>query len=498
MQRKRHINFKLHGIPILLNMKKSTSRNSSLNSVNNYNYEKNNVKSNVLYSIPCVKSCAFLCIVALSLLSHGHCFAVYIGDFATDSGTISPVTGGTSTPATASLSLSNSSMASSAVTPGSTATVSTNVTVSVGNSSSYSLTLKMDKTNLTSGSTTIVAGNATTDNTWGYKWDNASNYTAPSTTAQTLATPALSNSAASFTKTLTFAAKFASNADAGHYRASGTLSLVATPKTAVITLANLTQMQQLAPDYAPDACADTVIPAGQDYAGPYTLTDVRDNNAYTVYKFKDGKCWMTQNLKLSNIVGTSTYGNGRTLNSTTSDISASTWTLPASSTSGFSDNAASNAYLSGSTGYYTWCAATAGTCSSATSQGANATSSICPKGWKLPVGYQSDKNNNDFWKLFRNMGLTISNDSLASTSGGYTSWGSGDLAKAQGSPYNFAYTGYMNSGSLRDASSYGYWWSRTAYSSSYAYYLSINSGSVYPGTTYGSRQYGFAVRCVAQ
>ena len=237
-------------------------------------------------------------------------------------------------------------MTSSAVTPGSTATVSTNVTVNVENAESYSLTLKVNSTTLASGNTTINAGNVTTDNTWGYKWDNASSYTAPSTTARTLTVPALSNNAVSFTKNLTFGAKFASNAESGHYRGSGTLSLVVTPKAATYTLADLTQLQQLA--LAPNACANTPYLSGQTYSAEYTLTDVRDNSTYTVRKFGDGKCWMTQNLKLSNCLGSSIIFDSRKLIPSTSDISAE-WTLPASSTSGFSDNTASNAYVSGNT-----------------------------------------------------------------------------------------------------------------------------------------------------
>lgn len=244
--------------------------------------------------------------------------------------------------------------------------------------------------------------------------------------------------------------------------------------------ASITTMQQM----TSSACAAASTGKSK------TLTDSRDNSSYTVRKMADGKCWMTQNLRLM---------GSRTLKSSDSNVT-SDYTLPASSTSGFSSDTASNAYLSGNTGYYTWCAATAGTCSSATSNGANATSSICPKGWKLPTGTVVGKNTtNDFWNLFRNMGLTISNDSLAAGHSGSTNWGTGDLAKVQGSPYNFAYTGYMFTGSgPQYATSQGSWWSRTAYNSTNAYALYFDSSNVYPGTAGAGRQSGFAVRCVAQ
>ncbi len=528
MQRKRHINFKdflirfsgsrkskLHSIPTL----------SFSNTIANDNGMKNDIKSNVLYSIPCIKSYAHFCRVRTSIFlllalieafcvssfcanstyaAEGGCNPCDTYSVVEDSGTISPVSGGTSTPATASLSLSKTSLISNTVTPGNIATADTNVTVNVSNANSYSLTIKVDSTNITANGTTLTAGNVSTDNTWGYKWDGATSYTAPSTTAQTLVVPALSNGATSFTKNLTFGAKFSSNANAGHYRGSGTLSLVATPKATTYTLADLTQMQQLAPDYAPDACANTVIPTGQDYAGPYTLTDVRDNNTYTVYKFKDGKCWMTENLRLK-ADSCSRCEKERKLIPATSDIAAE-WSLPASDDSGFTgDNTAVDAYYdeNKNIGYYSWCAATAGTCGAAALNMTNAPSSICPKGWKLPTGYQQPKTDNDFWLLFRNMGLTISNDSLASTTGGsaFTSWGSGDRDIVLNAPYSFAYNEQIDNASEDigiAGGSAGVWWSRTAASTGAAYRLIINTRCVYPGNSSLSRYLGLAMRCVVE
>ncbi len=500
MQRKRHINFKdflirfsghrktnLHSIPIL-----SQYNNDSDNKM------KNNVKSSVLYSIPC--GCVFTLLLSV-IFCHNIADAITICnvDPVTDVSAISPVTdAGTPTPATASLSLSNTNMSQKA-TPGSTAIVSTNVEVSVGNAENYSLSLAInDSTNMVNGSTIIVAGNpddSTKTNVWGYKWDNASSYAAPTTASTTLtnstSTPLDSNGAVSFTKNLTFAAKFASDANPGTYHAEGMLSLAATPKAAaLITLDNLTQMQQLT--LAPEACANTPYLDGLNYSKEYTLTDVRDNSTYTVRKLGDGKCWMTQNLALNSGNGGYSCG-GRTLSFTTSDVSTTMniWTVWSSPE--FANNAAADIRVENGTGYYSWCSATATTCSGATSKGANAPSSICPKGWKLPTGMVTGANtSNDFYNLFKNMNLTISG-SLSATSS--TSWGAGDLAIAQGSPYNFAYSGYVNNGSLRSASSEGFWWSRTASSSDNAYNLTIRSGYMHPGTdSLSLRQYGFAVR----
>ena len=44
--------------------------------------------------------------------------------------------------------------------------------------------------------------------------------------------------------------------------------------------------------------------------------------------------------------------------------------------------------------------------------------------------------------------------------------------------------------------SYGYYWSRTAYSARYGYLLYLSTSSVNPANNYG-KYYGYAVRCVA-
>ncbi len=71
-----------------------------------------------------------------------------------------------------------------------------------------------------------------------------------------------------------------------------------------------------------------------------------------------------------------------------------------------------------------------------------------------------------------------------------------DSAKIRGKPYNFPYAGNVGNGSLDNVGSNGYYWSSTAYSSDRAYYLSFNSSSV--GTyNYCGHYYGFPIRCIA-
>lgn len=110
--------------------------------------------------------------------------------------------------------------------------------------------------------------------------------------------------------------------------------------------------------------------------GNVTVVDSRDNNSYTV-SYINGACWMTQNLRLS---------SGRTLTSADSNVTRN-WSFPTGRL--ISGNTYTHAYsaISSSTsygGYYNYCAASAGTvCSSSSEQ--DATQDICPKGWRLPT-----------------------------------------------------------------------------------------------------------------
>ena len=182
----------------------------------------------------------------------------------------------------------------------------------------------------------------------------------------------------------------------------------------------------------------------------YTVVDSRDGSDYTV-RYINGACWMTQNLRLS---------GGRTLTSADSNV-ASSWSFPSNSlTSGDSYTEARSA-ISGNTsygGYYNYCAASAGTvCSGSLAQ--NATQDICPKGWRLPTNSEQS-------------GIT-----------GYVS------------AFSPVLSGYYFSGTLRHTGSRGYWWSATAYTSSfYRYFLLYNGSSL--NTDFRDKCNGFSVRCV--
>ena len=237
-----------------------------------------------------------------------------------------------------------------------------------------------------------------------------------------------------------------------------------------LSLADIANMQ----DMTPEVCAATTTPlrtattldtdgsrkGDVNYVPTKTLTDTRDNNTYTVSKLADGKCWMTQNLRIA----------GKAITPLDSDVTTN-YTIPASSISGFSSYDTSNAYVDSDGGFYTWYTATAGTGAQSMSSG-NTSVSICPKGWRLPTG----GGGGEFQALYNNY-----NSSSALRS----------------NPVNLVLSGYVSSSSRYYQGSGGYYWSSTVNSSNYAYNLSLNTSPVYPAD-YGGKYLGFSVRCIAR
>ena len=208
---------------------------------------------------------------------------------------------------------------------------------------------------------------------------------------------------------------------------------------------------------------------------------------------------MTSNLNLA---------GGTTVTSADSDVTTN-FTLPESSTTGFSDDTKADGYVynSGSVycgnespcySYYSYNAATAGTGASLTDDGVNATGSICPKGWRLPTATTSNasatSNNNwetdDFYNLAIQYGMATGNyyenpdnsPTLASLAGPGTTPG-------------FLFGGYYYDSTFRDGGFVGAYWSSTSSSGINAYYLVFYSSNV--NSTFGyARRNGFSVRCI--
>ena len=197
------------------------------------------------------------------------------------------------------------------------------------------------------------------------------------------------------------------------------------------------------------------------------LTDTRDDNTYTVKKLADGKCWMTQNLRIID----------KKLDSTTSDLpDGYTWTVPASAISGWSWDT-NNAYLGNKGGYYPFYTATAGWGGTSTTNG-NAQMSICPKNWKLPTtsDYTAMAN------AYDNNPITIIRDNNAPT---------------------ITLNGLVGNGNLSNATHNGYYWTATNYDndSNDAHFFYVDDwndvGQVIPDAD-NVKTWGLGIRCMAR
>ena len=330
-----------------------------------------------------------------------------------------------------------------------------------------------DTTNrISSNFTGSVTSSTMAKNAWGYSLNSTDFSAVPAkTSAKKIKDITTLPTAPELKTTVHFGAKVDTTLDSGRYKADILFTAVAHPNPAK-PLHSISTMQQM----TPEVCAATTTPLAtttqldtdgshhgdSDYVPTKILTDTRDNNTYTVSKLADGKCWMTQNLRIA----------GKTLTPADSDVTAN-YTIPASSINGFDSYDTSNAYVDSYGGFYTWYTATAGTGTQALStDGQNTTVSICPKGWRLPTG----GNSGEFKTLYNNY---PSNSALRSN------------------PVNLTLSGYVGRSSHYDQDSYGYYWSSTIKSSDFAYSLLPNTSNT-TSSSISKKYYGFSVRCIAR
>ena len=156
------------------------------------------------------------------------------------------------------------------------------------------------------------------------------------------------------------------------------------------------------------------------------LTDQRDNQTYAIAKLADGKCWMIENLRLDS---TATIGStnqalsqgygGSFIGLANSETPWGDLPTQANSLYNLNDpyitprynnintssrqtrtnySKANNIYGYGN--YYNWPAAIADTTAHSGNNQSVTTTSICPTGWRLPLGGDTQSlTNNDFWQL---------------------------------------------------------------------------------------------------
>lgn len=428
------------------------------------------------------------------------------------------------------------SSGSASLTPttsaGQSAQINVLATVSVQNSSGYSVYVKSDTQNLvgekTGGLIPGVSGTATYDNlvtnTWGYYAGEGTavpedaTYKAMSVTGNgDKVAENTSNKIYSDTKQviLSFAARVGDDKPADTYQNTVTMSVVSAPwvVAADFGIADMQEMTSTVCANAKDNDGDGVI-SGQ-------LEDTRDGKYYWVSKLADGKCWMTQNLDLdlstsvaltpltSDVSSnwtpgftTATVANGSTIN--TSNTGQNSWSLGdyrianpnTSSDCGYPKNDVLQCtaqfmpydtpitangetdahYILGN--HYQWNAATAGTGGSIT--GGQASGSICPKGWRLPTS----NTNGEFGKLVTALGGASSTNNV--TQAPFYGVRAGRVY--QDITNLFAYAGDNGR----------YWSSTPTSTSNAAYSLSFASTNNVNPSFDSTRRYGLSVRCVAR
>jgi uncharacterized protein (TIGR02145 family) len=309
------------------------------------------------------------------------------------------------------------------------------------------------------------------------------------------------------------------------------LALIDNPTEIPYISQPITTMQDMTPEIC-DKMPD-------DYS-TMTLTDTRNSQPYRIRKMPDGKCWMIDNLKLA----TPTPGSDLELNHDNSDIADDQYTfvIPANPVQDASTHSNgrcdSGGTLANGSGYltcngtstqsttnsgfaaysdpsdptltatvscvqgqmvdpssttgcgylYNWYTATAGTGTYDISSG-YVTSSICPAGWHLPRGGDGTTAQNEFAVLNSAMynGSLAGYGSTSDTKYTQNWWHTGLFAGPR--------SGYYHSGFASQGGN-GYFWSSSAYSSTYAWYLYFNYVYVYPGAYDSNKYYGRAVRCV--
>ena len=264
------------------------------------------------------------------------------------------------------------------------------------------------------------------------------------------------------------------------------------------------------------------------------LKDIRDGNVYTVAKLADGKCWMTENLRLNNeatITTANTQSNNGSFGGVFTSLPQSVdlnwdkntrnnlytnltvYTLPQLNTNntniGGKNASGTDLSISHNTdndhvqwysygNYYSWHAAIADTKAHTKNNEHVSNTSICPTNWHLPEGgNKANIANSEFWAL----GVSLTGDEPASSEyPNYAGNPEGNNASMafRAFPNNFIYSGFWRSSPpTYSRGKGGHYWSSSAFYDIYAHSLIFNNSAVYPGTHADSKYYGFTVRCVA-
>ena len=253
------------------------------------------------------------------------------------------------------------------------------------------------------------------------------------------------------------------------------------------TISQMTYMQDFK-----DLTAEqrTSVLNSMEYNTAYNLIDNRDNKAYQIARLKDDNIWMAQNLDLGRTTLTTDLTSANTnLDANANTVTISTFNSWIKSSGRASDTAYTSAELIPVTGtdstsntpygtLYNYCAASAGTiCLASGANNNNATSDLCPAGWRLPTGNTTG----EFQALYDLTDYNTATKMIAPITDGGAA---------------FALSGYFYGSTPTYQGSNGIYWSSTRYNGSYMYVLSLVTSDVSLSSRF-SRIIGYAIRCIA-
>ena len=244
------------------------------------------------------------------------------------------------------------------------------------------------------------------------------------------------------------------------------------------------------------------------------LTDQRDNETYAIARLADGNCWMIENLRLdlskANITASNTNNPTQAFLTAASTSTASdNWCTD--SNSGCTDQINYNVSNIGSQTtdsdshkydeygvYYNWYTATAGNGVYNASGLSDTVGDICPAGWHLPTGTNTDGALPSWTGEYLGL-ITALGGVTALDSSNYSNLTSEEAsARLRSIPNNFVYSGYYTAMASYSLGSGGEFWTSTAnndYSKAYALYFRNNL--INPGTGTLNKYSGGTIRCVA-
>ena len=262
------------------------------------------------------------------------------------------------------------------------------------------------------------------------------------------------------------------------------------------------------------------------------LTDTRDNQTYAIAKLPDGKCWMIENLRMTNqslsifntnnplnngtnvtlkhnYTDTTTYDNLSATNSQTYDASSAPNGWCASNSAACDDQSrlrtdntanrvsyaatntmSANANLYSYGNYYNWYSATAGRGTYSTGANVTTAGDLCPIGWRLPTYSPSTV----FGQLSYNLGGS------ANSSMGTSSIPSGAIMsqRFRHFPINQIYSGYVQANTISNRGSQIVLWTATASTNTSVNSLFVSSTTTNPGLNSQSKYRGLPARCIVK